>query len=118
MRILDLIAIVALLLPGTALAVTPDTTDAKAIMDAVEGQAKLDKIKSRIVMSITDKAGRKRERTVRSMSMVFPGGTRQLMLFESPADVRNTGLLSVDYDDGAKDDDDGGDHGGTVWNKK
>jgi len=105
MRTIDLIAVIALLIPGVAFGVSPETTDAKAIMDAVESQAKLDKIKSRIVMSITDKARRKRERAVRSMSMVFEGGTRQLMLFESPADVRNTGLLSVDYDDGAKDDD-------------
>ena len=27
------------------------------------------------------------------------------MRFSAPADVKNTGLLSVDYDDGAKDDD-------------
>ncbi len=105
MRTFELIAVLGLLVPGTALAVSPDSTDARAIMNAVESQAELDKLKSRIVISIADKAGRKRVRAVRSMSMVFEGGTRQLMLFESPADVRNTGLLSVDYDDGAKNDD-------------
>jgi outer membrane lipoprotein-sorting protein len=93
------------LAPSAASAVSPDSTDAKAIMASVENRTKLDRVKGRIVMSITDKAGRKRQRTVRSTSMLFEGGARQLMLFESPADVRNTGLLSIDYDDGAKDDD-------------
>ena len=37
--------------------------------------------------------------------MEFDKGTRQLMMFESPADVRNTGMLSIDYKDGNKDDD-------------
>ena len=30
---------------------------------------------------------------------------RQLMIFQAPADVRNMGMLSVDYDDAKKDDD-------------
>ena len=37
--------------------------------------------------------------------MEFKQGTRQLMMFESPADVRNTGMLSIDYKDGERDDD-------------
>jgi len=37
--------------------------------------------------------------------MDFAGGSKTLMFFEAPADVRNTGLLSIDYDDGTKEDD-------------
>ena len=88
-----------------AATVSPDSTDPKAIMKAVEGRIQADKTKARTVLQITDGSGRKRERVVRSWGMDFDGGQRQLMIFESPADVRNTGLLSVDYEDGNKDDD-------------
>ena len=90
-------------LPARALA--PDTSDAAAIMKAVEDRPTLDKVRVRIQMTITDKNGSARSRGVQSRTMKFAGGTRQLLFFESPADVRNTGLLSVDWDDGAKDDD-------------
>lgn len=85
--------------------VSPDETDARKIMAAVEGRARGDRAKGRLQMTITDGAGRQRVRVVQMRSMQFDAGTRQLMIFESPADVRNTGLLSVDYDDGNKDDD-------------
>ena len=88
-----------------AYAISPSETDPQAIMDAVEAIDVPDKVRSRIVMKVMDGAGRERSRVVRSIAMNFAEGTKQLMLFEEPADVRNTGLLSIDYDDGAKDDD-------------
>ena len=83
----------------------PNSTDAAAIMKAVEDRPTGDKVKSRLEMSIIDADGRTRKRSVISRAMDFEGGTKQLMMFESPEDVRNTGLLSVDYEDGNKDDD-------------
>lgn len=108
-----LIAACALLLAGPASAETsapdstiaPDSTDAAAIMKAVESRAEGNQISARLVMTLIDKSGRQRQRTVRSWTRQFEGGTRQLMIFEGPADVANTGLLSIDYDDGNKDDD-------------
>lgn len=88
-----------------AWAIDPNTTDAKAIMDAVEARAEGDKVKSRLVMKIVDRDGRERERVVQSRGLEFEGGHKQIMLFESPEDVRGTGLLSIDYDAGEKDDD-------------
>lgn len=85
--------------------VPPDSTDADAIMKAVESRAEGDKVTGRLVMTLIDKSGRQRQRVVRSWVMQFDGGSKQLMIFESPADVANTGLLSVDYDEGGKDDD-------------
>jgi hypothetical protein len=49
--------------------------------------------------------GRSRTRTFQSRAVNFKGGSRTLTFFESPADVRGTGLLSIDYDNGAKSDD-------------
>ncbi len=85
--------------------VSTDETDPARIMAAVEARARGDKVKGEMVITITDRSGRERERVVRTRALLFDGGTRQLMIFESPPDVKGTGLLSTDYDDGAKDDD-------------
>lgn len=96
----------ALLLAGPAAADVPaDSTDADAIMKEVESRAEGDRVKGRLVMTLIDKSGRQRQRVVRSWTRQFEGGSKQLMIFEGPADVANTGLLSIDYDDGQKDDD-------------
>lgn len=94
-----------LLLLSLASAVSPDSTDAAEIMNAVERRDEGDKMTARLHITIKDKAGRERTRTVSTRTMKFEGGNKQLMLFEAPADVRNAGLLSVDYDQGDKSDD-------------
>jgi len=86
-------------------ALDPNTTDPKAIMDAVEARDEGDRSKSRLSMRIIDKDGRERVRAVQSRAMRFGEGRKQIMLFESPEDVRGTGMLSVDYDAGERDDD-------------
>ena len=91
--------------PQLAWSLDPNTQDARAIMDAVENRADGDKSSSRLIMKIIDKDGRSRERIVQSRAMNFAEGSKQIMIFESPADVRGTGLLSIDYDAGDKDDD-------------
>ena len=83
---------------------SPDTSDPRAIMRAVEGQPEGDRSRGRIVMTIVDNAGRSRRRIVRSIAMNFAEGRRQLMRFEDPEDVRGVSLLSVDYEDGDRDD--------------
>lgn len=95
----------ALLIPASASAVTPDEQDPRKIMEAIDKRDDGDKATGRMKMTITDASGSERERIVRTRGMDFPGATKQLILFESPADVRNTGLLTVDYDDGGKVDD-------------
>ncbi|MBT6176670.1 MAG: outer membrane lipoprotein-sorting protein [Deltaproteobacteria bacterium] len=95
----------AFLVTTPAMAVAPDSTDAKAIMDGVFDRETGDRVSSKMVMKIKDKSGRERERALNVRSMNFPEGSKSLMRFSAPADVKNTGLLSVDYDDGAKNDD-------------
>lgn len=102
----SLVAVAGLMVVAApALAVAPTETDPAKIMKAVDDRETGDKQASRMKMIITDKSGAKRERLVRSSSMKFKGGTKQLIMFESPADLRNTGMLTVDYDAGAKVDD-------------
>jgi outer membrane lipoprotein-sorting protein len=88
-----------------AAAIEPTEIDAAKIMAAVEDRDTGDKMAARMQMTITDGSGVARQRVVQSRSMRFAGGRKQLMIFEGPADVRNTALLSIDWDDGAKDDD-------------
>jgi outer membrane lipoprotein-sorting protein len=94
-----------LIFMSPAEAVSPDTTDARAIMDAVESRARGDRVRGRVVMTVTDGSGRSRQRVVQSWTLDFPKGTRTLMLFEQPANVKNTGMLSIDYSAGDRDDD-------------
>jgi outer membrane lipoprotein-sorting protein len=86
-------------------AVSADSTDARAIMDGVFDRNTADNLTAKMMMVIQDKSGRKRERSLKVRSKKFSEGTRLLMKFQSPADVKNTGLLSTDYDSGQKDDD-------------
>ncbi|MEE2645000.1 MAG: outer membrane lipoprotein-sorting protein [Myxococcota bacterium] len=89
---------------SAAAPISPDSRDARAIMEAVESQPEGDQSKGRLVMTITDNAGRSRQRVVQSRAMNFAEGRKQLMRFESPADVRNISLLSVDFKSGDRDD--------------
>ncbi|MDH5672951.1 MAG: outer membrane lipoprotein-sorting protein [Myxococcales bacterium] len=92
-------------LAAPALALDPNTKDARAIAKAVEDRESGDRIVSRVTLTLQDAAGRKRVRKLNQQSLKFDGGTRSIIFFEAPADVRNTGLLSVDFDDGKKEDD-------------
>ncbi len=98
-------AVATAFVASPAFAIAPTETDPAKIMAAVEARDTGDKMISRMQMTIKDGAGRSRVRVVQSRTLKFKGGSKQIMFFESPADIRNTGLLSVDYDDGAKDDD-------------
>ncbi len=100
-----LLAGVLLAWSGLAGALEPTETDARVIMEAVEARDSGDRQTASLHITIKDAADRERTRVVRSQTMAFDGGRKQLLLFESPKDVRNAGLLSVDYDDASKVDD-------------
>lgn len=90
---------------SNANALDPNTKDPKVIVKAANDRNDGDKQVSRSVWTLTDKSGRKRERVLQMWTLDFAEGTKTLMIYESPADVRNTGFLSVDYEDDKKDDD-------------
>lgn len=90
--------------PTNAFAIDATSTDPSAIMHAVENRVTGEATKLRLHITITDKAGRERNRSLVIKTKEFDGGTKQLILFDTPADLHNAGLLSVDFDDGAKAD--------------
>jgi hypothetical protein len=82
----------------------PGTTDPRAVLEAVERQDIGNRAVARVRMTITDAGNRRRERTLSSRSMRFAGGTKTLLFVETPADMRGTGLLSIDEREAARDD--------------
>lgn len=95
----------SLLLAPLARALDPATTDARLIAATAEDQDRGDRATATITLTLADPNGHERVRRLRQMATKFEGGRKTLMFFESPADVRNTGFLSVDYDAGDHDDD-------------
>lgn len=93
------------LTPGAAYAVRPDSTDAREIMTAVERREKGDKMIGRMQLDTNESGKAPRNRVVQIRSMNFPLTIKQMILFESPANVRNTALLTFDYDEGGRSDD-------------
>lgn len=61
--------------------------------------------KSVMHMTLVNKRGRTRERTILSYSRDYGKDRKTIMYFQKPADVKGTGFLSWEYDDPAKDDD-------------
>ena len=89
---------------GSALAIDPGTKDPRKVARAVETRERGDKVTSRVTLSLLDASGRKRVRKTRQQSIRFADGHKTIMFFESPATVRNTGMLSIDYKDGKRED--------------
>jgi outer membrane lipoprotein-sorting protein len=102
------LALALALTPAFSLAVRavgPDATDPVAIMRAVEGRPEGDRMSARMTMTVKDAAGREKVRVVRARAMEQGGARRALMLFESPPEDRNTGLLTVDHEAPGRADD-------------
>jgi len=74
---------------------------AQRVHDRDEG----DNITSKMKMILIDKNKHKRIRTLDTYAKDKGEDTLKLMFFLSPADVKNTGFLTYDYEDSSKDDD-------------
>jgi len=60
---------------------------------------------SNMQMTLIDKNGKKRVRNLKTFTKDRGIDRLRLMFFLSPADVKDTGFLTYDYDDSTKDDD-------------
>jgi hypothetical protein len=82
-----------------------DDPDARAIMERVDARDDGDNRTADMQMILIDKKGAERRRQLGTFIKDKGEDTLRLMFFLEPADVRNTGFLTWDYDDAAKDDD-------------
>ena len=77
----------------------------REIMEKVVARDEGDRSMSEMEMILIDRKGKKRVRKLKSYGMEQDKDSLSLMFFLSPADVRNTGFLTYDYDESGKDDD-------------
>jgi hypothetical protein len=95
----------AVSLGAQAAPLAPTETDPLAIMKAVFDRNTGTNASMKTDLTIYVEGDSARQRKLRRWSKKFQGGTKTFMVFEEPADLRNTSFLSVDYDDGGKSDD-------------
>ncbi len=78
---------------------------AREIMQAVDDRDDGDNRTADMKMVLIDKNGDERVRSIRSFDKDKGEDKQRIMFFLSPADVKDTGFLTYDYDDYDKDDD-------------
>ena len=77
----------------------------REIMEKVNARDEGDRSKGEMEMILIDKKGGKRIRKLKTFGGKKDKDTLSLMFFLSPADVKNTGFLTYDYNESGKDDD-------------
>jgi hypothetical protein len=77
----------------------------RQIVQMVKDQPDGDNRKSVMTMTLVNKRGSKRERTILSYAQDYGKDSKSIMFFKAPADVQGTGFLTWNYDDPDKDDD-------------
>jgi hypothetical protein len=85
-----------------------DTLDAKQIMQKVYDRDDGNHAIMDMDMTLVDKQGEQRVRSVKTFRRDAGANGKDaesIMFFQSPADVKDTGFLTYDYDDVTKDDD-------------
>ena len=80
------------------------TTDPRVVLEASERIDTGNRVVARVRLTITDASGASRERTLASRSLRSADVTKTLIFVESPAEVRGTGLLSIDHRSAARED--------------
>jgi hypothetical protein len=96
-----LVGVLGLLFTGAAGA----PLDARQIMQQVNDRDDGDNSSADLSMTLIDKNGNKRERRIRSFNKDQGKDRQRIMFFLAPADVKDTGFLTYDYDDPERDDD-------------
>ncbi len=91
-----------LLAPDPALS---DDPEARRIMEAMDNRDDGDNRINDMLMVLIDKKGNQRKKYFKIHNKDYGKDTKQIMLIEKPANIRNTGFLVFDYDDPEKDDD-------------
>jgi len=100
------ITIFSILISGTTM--FPEkifALNGREIMEKVNARDTGDRSITEMEMILIDKKGNKRVRKLKTFGLEKGKDSLSLMFFLSPADVRNTGFLTFDYDESGKNDD-------------
>ena len=98
--IFSIIISVIIMLPEKAFALS-----GREIMEKVNDRDVGNRSISEMEMILIDKKGNKRVRKLKSYGLEQGKNSKSLMFFITPADVKNTGFLTYDYDESGKEDD-------------
>ena len=90
---------------GVAPSAFADDAKAREIMKKVNDRDDGDNQTSELEMVLIDKAGGQRVRSLKSAGKDKGKDSLSIIFFASPADVKDTGFLTYDYDQSGKDDD-------------
>ena len=95
------------LIPGLAIPANEvvDEPKAREIMVQVDERDDGDMMTQTMEMILIDKNGKERVRQLSSYGRDVGKDEQRIVFFISPADVKDTGFLTYDYDDGDRDDD-------------
>ncbi len=77
---------------------------ARAIVDKVDARDDGKSMIQDMTMTLIDKNGKKRVRSIKTFSKDKGEDEHQIMFFKTPADVKDTSFLTYDYDASGKDD--------------
>lgn len=98
-------AAVALSLLCLFFTIPAQAADATAIMQQVYDRAEGEDRTSVMTMTLENKQGRQRVRSLMSYSKNYGPDRKSIMMFQAPGDVKGTMFLSWEYDDPKREDD-------------
>jgi len=105
MKIKSTILITTILFSLSLLSVNTNAITVDEIVKQVDERDLGNKSVSTMEMTLIDKHGTKRIRTMKKYAMDIGLDTQSVIFFITPANVKNTAFLTYDYDDSSKDDD-------------
>jgi hypothetical protein len=79
--------------------------NARQIMQKVEDRDDGDNMTSDLAMVLIDKNNKERKKNFQIFLKDFGKNSKRIMFVKSPAQIKNTGFLTFDYDDESRDDD-------------
>ncbi len=98
-----------MILAGLSLALLTSSTyadaPAKEIAQKVHDRDDGKSLVQDMTMTLIDKNGKKRVRSIKTFGKDFGKDEYRIMFFKTPADVKDTSFLTYDYEDPSKDDD-------------
>lgn len=100
-----ILVFVAVTVIACSLGAHADDPKARRIMEKVDAVDDGDNGVYDMEMILISKRGKRRVRKIRTFSKDKGADTFRIMFFQHPADVKDTGFLTYDYDDPQKDDD-------------
>jgi hypothetical protein len=104
-RSMLLLPLTLVLTSATSFADDVPALSGREIMDLVDARDDGDKSVQDMKMVLIDKNGSQRKRTIRSQRKDVGEDAYSIMFFLDPADVKDTGFLTYDYDEDERDDD-------------